>query len=350
MGANSSSGFYSLFDNFVNADSGDLLWVIKNGPGCGKSDFIKKIGTAAADAAFDVEYIHNCEDPDELDGVYIPALKTGYIDGSAPHIFDVKYPGASGMYLDLGAFYDISALKRHLPDIAEKSNKLSDLRLRAGQLISAANYASPLRYPGLAAENEIIAVKKRADGVIARELPKKHPAGPGAPCVKRFLSALSYKGRVFFDATATSICARIYGLDNTLGMADIFASHIAQAAKSRGLRTIICPDPIDSGRLEALLIPELSLGFLSAEPGCAYEGNPYRHVRLDAMIEKDRIRPIRSKLRRDGKTRSSLLSSAAATLCDAKEVRDELRQIYRLHTDTTGLDILAGIHINRLFP
>jgi hypothetical protein len=348
LGANSSSGFYFLFDDFVSAENGDFLWVIKDGPGCGKSALMKKIGSAAANAGIDVEYIHCSGDPDELDGIYIPSLKTGYVDGTSPHVFEAKYPAASGLYLDLDIFYDIGELRQRLPDIMEKSKEYGALKNRASSLICAAEAVSPISYPGLADEKDIATVLRRADGVISREIPKKTPSGPETQSKKRFLSALTHKGRVFFEGTVSSYCERIYGLDNALGLADTFISHIARALKTRGVGHIVCPDPINPGRLEALLIPELSLGFLAAEPGCEYEGDPYRHIRLDAITDNERVRPMRSKLRKAGKLQGELMSNATAALSDAKKVSDELRDIYLPCMDTYGLDTLADIHISRL--
>lgn len=42
LGANSGDGFYSLYDNFACAP-GDRLHLIKAGPGCGKSTFMKSL-------------------------------------------------------------------------------------------------------------------------------------------------------------------------------------------------------------------------------------------------------------------------------------------------------------------
>ena len=49
LGANSGNGFSSLYEGFCRGD-GDFLRVIKGGPGCGKSSFMKTIGRAAEDA------------------------------------------------------------------------------------------------------------------------------------------------------------------------------------------------------------------------------------------------------------------------------------------------------------
>ncbi len=114
LGANAPDGFYSLYQEFCAPDSGNFLWVIKGGPGCGKSTFMKMVGKAAEDAGLDVEYVLCSSDPDSLDGVLVPAWHVGYADGTAPHVLDVRFPAASGAYLDLGQFYDNDALQPQL--------------------------------------------------------------------------------------------------------------------------------------------------------------------------------------------------------------------------------------------
>jgi len=111
LGANTGGGFVSVYDEFCPPESGVFLWVLKGGPGCGKSSFMKAIGRAAEDAGLDVEYVLCSADPESLDGVLVPAWHTGYVDGTSPHGMDVSLPAAAGAYLDLGAFYDVKALK-----------------------------------------------------------------------------------------------------------------------------------------------------------------------------------------------------------------------------------------------
>ena len=67
---------------------------------------------AAEQAGLDVEYVLCSGDPDSVDGVYLPALHTGYADGTAPHVLEAVTPGAAGLYLDLGQFYDRIALQK----------------------------------------------------------------------------------------------------------------------------------------------------------------------------------------------------------------------------------------------
>ncbi|MBQ1264748.1 MAG: hypothetical protein IIY04_04950 [Oscillospiraceae bacterium] len=84
---------------------------------------MKRIGSAAEADGLDVEYVLCSADPDSVDGVYIPAWHVGYVDGTAPHVQDVRLPGAAGAYLDLGQFYDLSALRSKKNEIAENQRQ-----------------------------------------------------------------------------------------------------------------------------------------------------------------------------------------------------------------------------------
>ena len=85
LGANAYSGFYSLYDGLTSPAAGDFLYVIKGGPGGGKSTFMRCLGQAMQDRGVETEYIHCSADPDSLDGVKFPALHVAYVDGTAPH-------------------------------------------------------------------------------------------------------------------------------------------------------------------------------------------------------------------------------------------------------------------------
>ena len=91
LGGNTVRGFVSFYSGFCRGPE-DFLWVIKGGPGCGKSSFMKTIGRAAEEKGLDVEYVLCSGDPESVDGVYFPALHTGYADGTAPHVLEAVTP------------------------------------------------------------------------------------------------------------------------------------------------------------------------------------------------------------------------------------------------------------------
>ncbi|MCF8011862.1 MAG: ATPase [Clostridiales bacterium] len=84
-GGNTSRGFYSFYDYIIEPEKAARIFVIKGGPGVGKSTFMGKIGEAMQDRGYDVEY-HCCSsDNDSLDGIVIPSIKIAMLDGTAPH-------------------------------------------------------------------------------------------------------------------------------------------------------------------------------------------------------------------------------------------------------------------------
>ncbi len=86
LGANSPNGFYSLYDQLIDPGLAEDIFILKGGPGCGKSSLMRTVGKAMEDKGLYVEYIQCSGDPDSLDGIVIPALKTAIVDGTAPHV------------------------------------------------------------------------------------------------------------------------------------------------------------------------------------------------------------------------------------------------------------------------
>jgi len=347
LGANSCRGFASLYEDFVDLEKGDFLWVLKGGPGCGKSGFMQKIARAAAERGLDAELICCSGDPDSLDGVYIPALGVAYADGTAPHVMDAVFPAARSLYLDLGAFYDREALAAHFGEIRDLNGQYKALYARAYALLSAAENTAARHLPGLVTEAERAAVRRRADGFIARELGRKAARPGGAK--RRFLSAVSCQGELALADTVSRLCGRVCVLDDALGLAAVFLDRVAEAAAALGEERILCPDPLCPDRLEALLLPGPGLALLAGNGRLQCPGAPYRHFRLDAMADRQRIAGLRSRLRAADKLRCAILDNAVENLAEAKRLHDRLERVYNPYVDFSGVYALAQRHIEQLF-
>ena len=86
LGANAPTGFYSLYDHLIPPERARAVYILKGGPGCGKSTLMRKIGAWAEEAGLDTEYILCSGDPDSLDAVILPTLAVAIVDGTAPHV------------------------------------------------------------------------------------------------------------------------------------------------------------------------------------------------------------------------------------------------------------------------
>ena len=85
LGANSYGGFASLYEGFTASPELDRLYILKGGAGCGKSSFMKRVAEAAEEQGLAAERVLCSGDPSSLDGVFLPALRLAYVDGTAPH-------------------------------------------------------------------------------------------------------------------------------------------------------------------------------------------------------------------------------------------------------------------------
>ncbi len=91
LGANTPQGFVSRFDQLADASDGWRAFIVKGGPGTGKSTLMKRIISKVEERCPQIEMIHCSSDVDSLDGVIIPAIKTSIADGTAPHAWST-YP------------------------------------------------------------------------------------------------------------------------------------------------------------------------------------------------------------------------------------------------------------------
>ena len=345
LGANSARGFYSLYDGFTDPAAGDFLWVIKGGPGCGKSTFMRRIGAAAEAVGEPVEYIHCSGDPDSLDGVWLPERKTGYVDGTAPHVQEAVFPGAASMYLDMGRFLDHRALREKLPEIAAVNRQYKALYAQAYALLAGGAALLPENLPGLVGETERARAEKRAAGFAARELRRRSRR---SRITRRFLSAISCRGRICFTETVTALAAKVCVLDNQLGLGRCFLERLAALAAERGYDLLLCCDPLEPEKPEALLLPEAKLAFLAGELPENAGFDPWRRVRLDDLADRNVLTEQRSFLRERKRESALLLSRGMKTLAEAKALHDSLEALYRPHVNFAGADALAEEHIAAL--
>ena len=116
--ANGYSGFRSNFSSIFSPNRLDKLFIIKGGPGTGKSTLMRRIKDEYI-KEYDVTTILCSSDPDSLDGLLISknGVTIGIADGTPPHTLEPQYPGASEDIINLGDGFNFVKLRENRNNI-----------------------------------------------------------------------------------------------------------------------------------------------------------------------------------------------------------------------------------------
>ena len=331
LGANAPSGFYSLYHELLSPEEASAIYILKGGPGCGKSTLMRRIGARMEQEGLAAEYILCSGDPASLDALVLPQLKIALVDGTAPHVVEPKYPGAVERYVNMGACYDTAALSQLRGEIMSCMSGYKGCYQRAYRCLDASSsifedIRSTLLTDGLTEK-----LAKRARGILSRELPRRR--GVTGQVRQRFLGAVTHMGQLCLFDTALAQCGRIYELSDSYGLAHELLIHLLAGAVSGGYDVVACPDPMAPDRLAHLLIPQLGLAFLTSSPALPFPGTPYRRLRLDAAADREILRHNRPRLRFARKVSAALLEEAVASLEQAKAMHDDLEAVYNPHVN-----------------
>ena len=143
LGGNTSEGFFSYYDYLADGESFNKIYIIKGGPGTGKSTTMKEVGKWGEKKGFDVDYIHCSSDPNSLDGVIIKNIGVAMVDGTAPHIVDPKNAGVVESIVNMGDFWDENKLKEKKNEIIDLNRQISKYFNQAYNFLEAAGKLMP---------------------------------------------------------------------------------------------------------------------------------------------------------------------------------------------------------------
>ena len=340
LGANAPSGFYSLYPELIAPETARAIYILKGGPGCGKSTLMRRVGQRMEQAGLETEYILCSGDPASLDALLLPQLAVALVDGTAPHVVEPKYPGVVERYVNIGQCYDSRGLAPLRPDIISCMSGYKGCYQRAYRCLGASAEIYEDVRAALLTDELSEKLAKRAHGILAQELrKKKRPSG--GQIKQRFLGAVTHAGPICLFDTAQAQCGRIYELADNYGLAHEVLIHLLAGITAGGYDVVACPDPMAPDRLAHLLVPHLDLAFLTSTAALPFPGTPYRRIRLDAAADRELLRHSRPRLRFSKKVSSALMDEAVSSLAQAKAMHDDLEAIYNPYVDFDRVEQMA---------
>ncbi len=328
LAANSGDGFYSEFKSCYNVLDGWKAYIIKGGPGTGKSSMMRSIASYGVQKGIRCEICRCSSDPHSIDAVIFPDIKKVILDGTAPHVVEPKYPAICEQIINTGEYWNDELLKGKEKELLELFKINSACHRRAAQYITAAgqlakyNFGVQLGYTDV--DKTFAAASKLANKYIPRQKDNKK----GYEWV-RFLSGNTPDGYVFYGDTVGKIANQVINIDDRYGaVASIILSVIRDKAIDAGYEIITLKNELlPNDIIDHIIIPKLSLAF------CRYSDTvrvktDNRHIHSRRFVNASGMSANRQKLAFNRRAQKELLDSAAQCLKNAKDVHDKMEKYY----------------------
>ena len=326
LGANSAEGFVSYFgDCYIPGEW--HAYIIKGGPGSGKSSFMKYIAKKAEDRGYTVTLCPCSSDPNSLDGVIIEEIKTAVLDGTAPHVVEPKLPGGCENIINLGEFWNSEKLFSSAADIAAAAAQNSKLHKTASAYICAAGelMLDDLKLSRLCTDRAAALkfAKKLADGYI----PERN--GGVAEEFVRFIGGTTPEGIVAYSKTVTEFYKNIIVIEDKFGGASgEIMKYIRATAKQKGYGVITLRNPfLPSELIDHVLLPELSLAFVTESEYIKFNTEA-RRIHARRFTDTRMLKYYRARMLFNRRVSRELLLGAVSTLSRAKAAHDKLEKYY----------------------
>ncbi|MBE6773384.1 MAG: hypothetical protein E7544_04065 [Ruminococcaceae bacterium] len=333
--ANTPKGFVSFFDEIYNPYRDCESYIIKGGPGTGKSSFMRRIAEAAEKKGFATERFFCSSDPSSLDALLIPDKRLSLCDGTAPHIIEPRFPGAVENIINLGDFWDKRKLRKSADEIRRLFFENSIYHRRSAAYLAAAGHINMQNRKIAADYINRDKIDSFASRFIYREITPKKKGEIGERS-RRFLSAISPKGNIFLADTVKSLCPRAVGIDDREGVvSSLITERIGEGAVKNGYDVIYCHCPMNPEDSEHILVPEKGVALVRVN-GASGETECDRIIHTGRFMN-DGFYKNRSLLRFNSRVRDELIRESIACLRQAKVIHDKLENIYM---DAMDFDLL----------
>jgi len=347
LGANSCEGFVSRFKESYSAENGWKAYIIKGGPGTGKSSFMKYIVAKAQDKGITTELCPCSSDPDSLDAAIFPKLKTVIMDSTAPHTVDPDYPGVCETILNFGEFWNNKKFSEKSEEIIAVTKQNKSLHKSASRYIKA--------FGNLIENNLKIASYStnwnKSEDFAERLCRKYIPKKGGKPFEwERFLSGITPKGVVFYGNDVVNSCDKAVIIKDEFGcVSDIIMRKVRSFALSEGYEIITVKNAfLPSVLIDHIIIPQLSLCFLR-ESEYGHFTTDIRRIHARRFMNLKTLRKSRERIKFNTKAARQLLTTACTVLNEAKSIHDEMEKYYISAMDFNALTAFGESFANNLF-
>lgn len=338
---NTAKGFQNFFSS--NLKNLDKVYILKGGPGTGKSSLMKKVGHLVTSKGIPVEYIHCSSDPQSLDGIIIRSIGTAIVDGTSPHVIEPTAPGAIEEYINLGIAWDVDALAENKKKILFLQSEISACYPKAYNCFARALKIHDEWEKIYIDRMDFQKANHYTEEVISRLLGTDY-FDKKSIIMHRFFGGSTPEGPKDFVKELTAQVKTRYFIKGRPGSGkSTMLKKILASAQGRGIDAEVYHCGFDPDSLDMLLFPELDLCiFDSTAP---HEYFPSRENDFTLDMYTDLIAPHTDEDYADAisdisKRYKACNAEGTSHLAYAKYLHDDLEKYY---VQATNFDIINDL-------
>ncbi|WP_312699704.1 hypothetical protein [Sedimentibacter sp.] len=344
-GSNASKGLSSYFESILKPEKLKRMYILKGGPGVGKSSFMKKFAENMKEKGYSVDYIHCASDNESLDGIIVHELKIAFVDGTAPHTIDPVLPGAADEIINLGEFLDGEQLQKHKCQIIQINQNKSLLYKSAFRYFQAAAIISE-EINSL--YDQFIDNKKfneMCNQVVNKLFPVYFQSDKRGTAINMFSEAYTANGFINYTQTFYQDKKLWAVVGEDTNYTSKLLSIIADEAVKRGYDIECCYRPLAAENLQHLSIPDMNLMIVSTE-------NPihagYEEIfDIHEIMDSDKLKAHISEIENNLYLHDLLINKALDKLHEAKKQHELLEVFYVNGMNFDGVNNVFNNTLNK---
>lgn len=332
---NTPRGFISEFSSLF---SPYRRYMIKGGPGTGKSTLMKKLAREAEERGMPVRRFYCSSDSASLDAVVIDPLGVALLDATAPHVTEPALVGVKDFYLDLGQFItpDLQKEQKAIERLTkEKQNAYERAYQLLNALYSTDRALDRLRISAFDSDKCDKAIERFVDRLGLQK--EKEPTVTATP-----ISALGREGYVALDGYRSLIRTEVEITDR-YGVAPLVFDGLCRRLEKNGISYRYSLSPLTM-QTDTLLILQKGI-LITALPLCE---SPALHINCERFLT-NRGQGLYKKERAVVNAEKLLFAETQKAFAEAASAHRELEALYGGAVNFTALNGFTSALIREIF-
>ena len=313
--ANGFAGFRSYFPEVFNSKDYAGIFILKGGPGTGKSSLLRKLCDFGEKNGFRVKKVLCSSDVYSLDGVILEknGIRFAAIDGTAPHTRDTELPGAVDEIINLGDNWDSERLASEKRLIVSLTKKKAQHYKKAYELLSYAGKVSAIidktEEENIDIENIKIGAKS-----LAEELSPYEASGEESFMLNE---SFARQGLLRIDA-AEENSSRVIRISESGFAARIYMSKLLSELRKKAVGLTVFPGVFEGENVRAILLNTTKTAIVVSD-------TPTPDIDLQRYVSKPQSTVLLKSLEN---AKDTLLEESRRYFSFASDLHFELEKIY----------------------